>query len=135
MCSFSTVAVGLREPWSFLHLHLYLVGLSLISFFAEHSYPSGAPGPPDQNFLNFMQFLGKSDKFVCWRPPAPQGSCPLIREILDPPLFIDIHIHYSLLRVQPLLHSVNGALNVIKDKMKNNVYGISSFQFTLYYIL
>ena len=26
--------------------------------------------PPDQNFLNFMQFLGKSGKFVCWRPPG-----------------------------------------------------------------
>ena len=25
--------------------------------------------PPDQNFLNFMQFLGKSGKFVCWCPP------------------------------------------------------------------
>ena len=23
----------------------------------------------DQNFLNFMQVLGKSGKFVCWRPP------------------------------------------------------------------
>ena len=28
----------------------------------------------DQNFLNFMQFLGKSGKFVCWRPP--QGLAP-----------------------------------------------------------
>ena len=40
----------------------------------------GAPGvrPTAQNFLNFMQFLGKSGKFVCWRP--------LLWEILDPPL-------------------------------------------------
>ena len=28
----------------------------------------------DQNFLNFMQFLGKSGKFVCWRPP--KGLAP-----------------------------------------------------------
>ena len=28
-------------------------------------------GPPtDQNFLNFMRFLAKSGKFVCWRPPG-----------------------------------------------------------------
>ena len=29
----------------------------------------------DQNFLNFMQFLGKSGKFVCWRSPS-QGLAP-----------------------------------------------------------
>ena len=29
----------------------------------------------DQNFLNFMQFFGKSGKFVCWRPP-PGGLAP-----------------------------------------------------------
>ena len=28
----------------------------------------GARPPKDQNFLNFMQFLGKSGKFLCWRP-------------------------------------------------------------------
>ena len=27
----------------------------------------GCP-PTDQNFLDFIQFLGKSGKFVCWRP-------------------------------------------------------------------
>ena len=31
----------------------------------------GAPSPlTNQNFLNFMQFLGKSGKCVCWRPPS-----------------------------------------------------------------
>ena len=30
--------------------------------------PSVCP-PTDQDFLNCMQFLGKSGKFVCWRPP------------------------------------------------------------------
>ena len=37
--------------------------------------PKGARGP---NFLNFMQILEKSGKFVCW--------CPLLRGILDSPL-------------------------------------------------
>ena len=43
----------------------------------------GAPGarpPTDQNFLNLMQFWGKSSKFVCWRPvgvgaPSYEESC------------------------------------------------------------
>ena len=42
----------------------------------SHHYPSlsvadprGAP-PTDQNILNFMEFLGKSGKFVCWSPPG-----------------------------------------------------------------
>ena len=36
--------------------------------------------PTDQTFLNFMQILGKSGKFVCWRPA--KGWYPLLR----PPL-------------------------------------------------
>ena len=43
--------------------------------------PLGGP-----NSFNFMQFLGKFGKFVCWRHP-PRGSWrPLLGEILDPPL-------------------------------------------------
>ena len=45
----------------------------------------GGAHPTDQNFLNFMQFLGKSGKFVCWRPLL-EGWRPLLRGILDPPL-------------------------------------------------
>ena len=30
----------------------------------------GGRPPTDQNFLNFMQFLGKSGKLVCWRSPG-----------------------------------------------------------------
>ena len=42
------------------------------------------PPPGGQNSLNFMQFLGKFGKIVCWRP---LGSWrPLLGEILDPPL-------------------------------------------------
>ena len=41
--------------------------------------PPARAFPTDQNFLKFMQFLGKNGKFVGWRPP-------LLRGILDPPL-------------------------------------------------
>ena len=38
-----------------------------------------APSPGGPNSFNFMQFLGKIDKFVCWRPPwelapPPRGN-------------------------------------------------------------
>ena len=46
--------------------------------------PRGRPPSTDRNFLNFIQFLGKSGKFVCWRPP--RGWRPLLRGILYPPL-------------------------------------------------
>ena len=29
--------------------------------------------PPNRNSLNFMQFLGKFDEIVCWRPPPLGG--------------------------------------------------------------
>ena len=32
--------------------------------------------PPGPNYLNFMQYLGKFGKIVCWHPP---------RELLSPP--------------------------------------------------
>ena len=41
--------------------------------------PRGGP-----NSFNFMQFLGKFGKIVCWLPPGSWR--PLLREILDPPL-------------------------------------------------
>ena len=45
-----------------------------------------SPPPGGPNSFNFMQFLGKFGKIVCWRPP-PRGSWrPLLGEILDPPL-------------------------------------------------
>ena len=34
----------------------------------------GAPPATDQNFLNSIQFLEKSGKFVCWCPPALTGN-------------------------------------------------------------
>ena len=40
-----------------------------------------AGAPTDQNFLNFMQLMGK---FVFWHLPI-EGWCPLLRGILHPP--------------------------------------------------
>ena len=42
------------------------------------------------NSFNFMQFLGKFGKIVCWRPP-PGELAPLPGEILDPPLTMYNH--------------------------------------------
>ena len=39
---------------------------------------------PHPNSFNFMQFLGKFGKIVCWRLPG--GLAPHLGEILDPPL-------------------------------------------------
>ena len=43
------------------------------------------PGGP--NSFNFMQFLEKFGKIVCWHPP-PGSWRPLLGEILDPPLLL-----------------------------------------------
>ena len=32
--------------------------------------------PPGPNSFNFMQFLGKFGKFVCWRPPGELAPPP-----------------------------------------------------------
>ena len=48
------------------------------------------PGGP--NSFNFMHFLGKFAKIVCW---GPLGSwCPLLRETLDLPLMCINSIMY-----------------------------------------
>ena len=49
------------------------------------AHPARPPPPTVQNFLDFMQFFGKFDKIICWRPP-PEGWRPLLQGILDPPL-------------------------------------------------
>ena len=41
--------------------------------------------PRGPNSFNFMQFLEKFGKIVCWHPP-PGELVPLLGEILDPPL-------------------------------------------------
>ena len=49
--------------------------LQKIQFSASGGSKGGGRPPTAQNFLDFMQFLGKFDKIVCWRPP-PRGSAP-----------------------------------------------------------
>ena len=51
---------------------------------------SACPLLTDQNFPNFMQFLGKYGKFVCWRP-LPRG-------ILDPSLMMLVYINLYVRR-------------------------------------
>ena len=54
------------------------IELNLISVADPRGRPpyAAAPSAPptDQHFLNFMQFLGKSGKFGCWRPPPGVGA-------------------------------------------------------------
>ena len=50
-----------------------------------HSKILDARPPGSPNSFNFMQFLGKFGKIVCWRPL--ESWRPLLGEILDPPLF------------------------------------------------
>ena len=47
----------------------------------ENPPPAGGP-----NSFNFMQFLRKFGKIICWRPPLGSWRPLLGREILDPPL-------------------------------------------------
>ena len=46
--------------------------------------PKGEP-PMDLNFLNFIQFLGKTWQ-ICMLAPPPGRLAPPPRRILDPPL-------------------------------------------------
>ena len=92
----------------------------------------GAP-PRDQNFLNFMQFLGK---FVFWHLPL-EGWCPLLRGILHPPLipfFIKKHtavphsLASSYLRtVQTLAHfSIHKKRDYVLDKIRSGMVSLKS---------
>ena len=50
-----------------------------------HSKNLDTPHPsPSANSFNFMQYLGKFGKIVCWHPP--EGWHLLVRGILDLPL-------------------------------------------------
>ena len=53
----------------------------------------GREGRAGPNSFNFIQFLAKFGKIICYQPPPtpppaphPQDWCPNLREILDPPL-------------------------------------------------
>ena len=49
---------------------------------------AGTPPPPPErpNSFDFMQFLGKFGKIICWRPPWGVDAPYPREEILDPPL-------------------------------------------------
>ena len=49
---------------------------TLTSGGSKGGVPARAP-PTDQNFLDFMQFFGKFDKIVCWRPPRWLAPPPM----------------------------------------------------------
>ena len=53
----------------------------------------GTCAPPGPNSLNFMQFLGKYGKIVCWHPPGSWH--PLLGEIQDPPLLTCTECHQT----------------------------------------
>ena len=69
--------------------------------------PLSAPPPTDQNFLNFMQFLGK---FVCWHLPL-YGWRRLLRGILYPPLLLEEALSEIVLKI---IHS-SGKLNLRRN--------------------
>ena len=57
------------------HRHVSLNSRMAVTWLCEYSGGSKGGAPPTaQNFLDFMQFLGKFDKIICWRPP--RGSAP-----------------------------------------------------------
>ena len=56
----------------------------------------GGHPPTVQNFLNFMQFIGKFGKIVCWYPPRGLAPPPTILRILDPPL-VNLRCEYNLM--------------------------------------
>ena len=66
------------------------------------AHSRGLPRHPisDHNFLNFMQFLGKSGEFVCWCP-SPKDWRPLLQGILDPPLVVHLSwLHDNVKKAQ-----------------------------------
>ena len=70
--------------------------------------------PP--NFLDFRQFLRNFDKIVCWRPP--EGQCPLLQGILDPPLHSIVPISLQLTQSNYIVDSNTKYSNYIKFQFK-----------------
>ena len=59
-------------------LHLVVQDLSFYLFTVADLRGARGHRPPGPNSFNFMQFLEKFGKIVCWRPP-PRG------ELVPPP--------------------------------------------------
>ena len=80
--------------------------------FLSHSILKAPPPPMDQTFLNFMEFWGKSSKFVHWR--SPMGLAPLPRGILYPPLF-DNHFFFNWYKFILLVNTVTFLFSTASD--------------------
>ena len=81
------------ESSNYLHSHRYIEENSdqwriyIVKFFP--------------NSFNFMQFLGKFGKIVCWRPL--EGWRPHLEEILDPPLLTYLSTQRTYIGVNTLI--------------------------------
>ena len=71
--------------------------------------------PPGPNSFNFMQFLGKFGKFVCWHLPLESWR-PHLGEILDPPL----HSVSPVKAILPQIQKVCKKHRFTSDTTKNN---------------
>ena len=54
--------------------------------------PSDTPPPATQNFLKFIQFLGRFDKLVCWRLTRWVGNETNVATNEDKVHFIKKHL-------------------------------------------
>ena len=81
---FSLYQLELWREISSLDKHSFGSQLKLNPAWSVADPRGGAGGPPDQNFLNFMQFLGEIWQ-ICMLAPLLEGWRPLLRWILDPP--------------------------------------------------
>ena len=82
--------------------------LDNVKMYCSGGFTGDAPGahPPygPTNFLKFMQFFAKFGKIICWRPL--EGWHPLLRRILDPPLYCVLKMKFLVSAVQRL-YSLN----------------------------
>ena len=85
---FKISSVVSQSPDLFLFFTTVNFAFPQVSYWSAVADLRGTPAPPNwgTNSFNFMQFLGKFGKIVCWRPPPPESWCPHHGEILDPPL-------------------------------------------------
>ena len=71
-------------------------------------------GATAQNFLNFMHFLGKSGKFVCWRPLLQGSLDSPLQPISDTQIFDVFSIILYVTKYERTLSMINKSLNMQK---------------------
>ena len=109
--------------------------VSLVVLILHNDTSGGTKGvtpacpPPDQIFLNFMQFLGK---FVCWRL-SMEGWRPLLRRILDPPLDTSTLFNHMQTRQVPdkIFEKACFEINLDVLKYLNMTHNFSLCKFTV----